>query len=111
MANLPTPTQLRAIRDEIGTSPDDSAIEDLWIELQSVPAVALAVLRPRLADALNSRAVTIPGAIGVGAAPSPKYLDAQIVRLEAQLAAETGDADTSGLGATSLLAGRTDRAR
>jgi hypothetical protein len=107
-----TPKNLRDVRAEVGSTPSDDDLQDLWDALAgSIPAVALAVLRPRLADALNARSVTIPGVIGVGAPPAPTVLAAQISRLEAQLAAESGDVDTSGLTATSILVGRIDRAR
>lgn len=106
-----TEQEIRDVRAEVGSSPSDDALQDLWDQLGNVPAVALAVLRPRLADALNSRSVTIPGAIAVGAAPSPTVIERQISRLEAQLAALTGVPDTSGLAATSGFLRRTDRVR
>lgn len=108
---LMTDTQIRDVRAEVGSIPSDDALQDLWDALGNVPAVALAVLRPRLADALNSRSVTLPGAIAVGAAPSPTVLERQISRLEGQLAALTGTVDASQLGATSVFAGRADRPR
>lgn len=107
-----TDAQIRAVRAEVGTSPSDDDLQDLWDTLNaSVPAVALAVLRPRLADALTSRSVTIPGSIGIGAAPSPKYLSEQIVRLETLLAAETGEPDASGLAGAPTRLVRHDRVR
>lgn len=110
-AAVPTPDQLRAIREETGSTPSDTTIEDLWRDLRSVPAVALAVLRPRLADALDSRSLSIPGAISVGAPADPKYLAGQIARLEGLLAAESGEPDATGLGASSVIVSRTDRIR
>lgn len=106
-----TEQQVRDVRAEVGSTPSDDTLQDLWDQLGNVPAVALAVLRPRLADALDSRSVTIPGVIGVGAAPNTTLMAAQISRLEGQLAALTGDADTSGLAATSGFLRRTDRVR
>lgn len=109
-----TPEQLRRIRDEVGNDPTEDDISELWDELGSVPAVALAILRPLYADALRAAAqgsATIPGAISVGAPAQPSLLAAQIRRLEGQLATETGDPDASGLGASSVLASRADRVR
>lgn len=113
MANL-TDAQLRDLRAEVGSVPSDDDLQDLWDQLASIPAVALAILRPRLADALAAAAqggATIPGAISVSAPAQPTLLAAQISRLEGQLAVETGTVDTSGLGATSVVAGRYDRPR
>lgn len=111
-----TDAQLRVIRDEVGSAPSDDDLQDLWDELggTSTTAVALAVLRPRMADALAAAAqggATLPGVIGVVAPAQPALLAAQISRLEGQLAAETGTADESGLSATSVIAGRRDRVR
>jgi hypothetical protein len=105
---------LRDLRAEVGGSPADDELADLYQTVHSVPAAALAILRPRLADAITAAAgggVTIPGVIGVTAPSQPTLLAQQISRLEAQLAAENGDVDTSGLGATSVIAGRFDRVR
>lgn len=105
---------LRDLRAEVGASPADDELADLYQSLHSVPAAALAILRPRLADALSAAAgggVTIPGVISVTAPSQPTALIAQVSRLEAQLAAESGEVDTTGLGATSVIAGRFDRVR
>src|SRR4051794_33371940 len=110
-----TDQQIRDVRAEVGSTPSDDALQDLWDALGgSVPAVALAVLRPRLADALTAAAAggtTIPGVIGVTAPAQPTLLAAQISRLEGALASLNGESDSSGLAATSLLAGRADRPR
>lgn len=115
MAAAMTDADLRKIRDEIGSSPSDSTVEDKWDAVGSgVIETALAILRPRLADALAAAgrgSVTLSGALSVGAPAQPSMLAAQISRLEGQLAAQNGEPDTSGLGASSLLVGRTDRPR
>lgn len=108
MATL-TDADLRKIREEVGSSPSDSDLEDLWAELGTVPAVALAVLRPRLADALTAAAqgsTTIPGVISVGAPAQPAMLRSQIARLEGLL-----DVADPGTSAGSLIVGRRDRVR
>lgn len=109
---------LLAIRQEIGTGapPTDGDLDDLWTDLASVPAVALAILRPRRADALAAAGqggFTLSGVLGTTAptATAIALMDAQIARLEAQLAAETGVLDTAGFAASSVIAGRTDRPR
>lgn len=107
-----TDAQLRTIRDEVGTSPDDDTLDDLYDDLGSTTAVALAVLRPRLADALAAAAqggFTITGALSATPPAQPTLLQQQVSRLEAQYAAETGD--TTEVGAVSVVAGRYDRPR
>lgn len=106
-----TDAQIRTIRADVGSSPSDDDLDDLYSEVGSTTAVALAVLRPRYADALNDRSISLPGVISVGAPPSVTAMATQISRLETQLAAENGTVDTSGLGATSVVAGRRDRVR
>lgn len=109
-----TDQQVRDIRAEVGSSPSDDDLQELWDVLGNVPAVALAVLRPRMADALTAAAqgsATIPGAITVGAPAQPTLLAAQIARLEAQLVALTGDPDTTGLTGSTGFLRRTDRVR
>jgi hypothetical protein len=112
-----TEQNLREVRAEVGSSPSDDDLQDLWEALTgSVPAVALAVLRPRLADARAAAAdggFTISGALGTTAPAATvlAQLDAQIARLEGQLAAETGTVGSSGLAMTSVVAGRYDRPR
>lgn len=104
-AVIPT-TALRDIRAEIGGAPADDEIADLYaVHGQSVPATALAVLRPRLADALTAAAsggVTIPGVISVTAPANPQYLRDQISRLEAAIVTPGDDIDgeeaTAGIG-------------
>lgn len=109
-----TEAQERVIRAEVGSSPATSVLEDLYAELQSTTAVALAVLRPRLADIVNAAGkggATIPGVIGVQAPSQPTILAAQISRLEGQLAVETGEPDESGFGASTQFLVRPDRVR
>lgn len=113
MAEL-TETQIRTIRAEVGSTPDDNVLEELFEALDSTTAVALAVLRPRLADAIAAAAkggATIPGVIGVTAPAQPTILAAQISRLEGQLAVETGEPDESGFGMSTQFLVRPDRAR
>jgi microcystin degradation protein MlrC len=110
-----TDADMRKIRYEIGTAPDDNAVADAWDEVGGgVVATALAILRPRLADGLASAAAggaTIPGAISVTPPTQLAMLSAQVSRLEAQLASVTGEPDDSGLAATSVIASRSDRWR
>lgn len=99
-------SDLAAVRGEVGSTPDDATIADMWTSYGNVPAVALAVLRPRLADALAAAAsgsLTIPGAISVGAPAQPTMLREQIQRLEIALQASTGDADPTMMIGTSQL--------
>lgn len=106
-------TALRDIRSEVGASPADDEIADLYAILQSVPGVALAILRPRLADALAAAAAgsfSIPGALSLGAPAQPTMLLEQVQRLEAQLLAETGTADDDALGRVVKMR-RCDQAR
>lgn len=115
MANL-TDEQLRMIRAEVGSEPSDDDLQDLWDVLGSTTAVALAVLRPRLADARAAALAggfTLSGVLGVVAPSSDtmRQLDMQISRLESQLAVESGTADLSGLATSSVIAGRSDRPR
>jgi hypothetical protein len=110
-----TDTALRALRNEVGVAPSDDVLADLFTELQSIPAVALAVLRPRLADGRAAAAAggfSLAGVLGTTApsAESLKQLDAQILRLEGLLAAETGVLDASGIGSSFVLQ-RHDRVR
>lgn len=111
-----TDTQLREVRAEVGAAPDDTTLNSLFDDLQNLTAVSLAVLRPRLADARTAAAqggFTLSGVLGTTAPTADvlRQMDAQISRLESQLAAETGETDTSGLSASSVLVGRTDRPR
>jgi hypothetical protein len=110
-----TDADLFKIRQEVGSAPDDSVVEDTWESAGGgVTETALAILRPRLADALAAAgrgSVTLPGALSVGAPAQPTQLATQISRLEGQLAAQSGTPDVSGLAASSVLAGRRDRPR
>jgi hypothetical protein len=108
---LLTDAQIRQIRAETGSSPSDDALQDLWDVFGDVTKVALAVLRPRMADALTAAAsggLTIPGVLSVTAPASPQALREQISRLEAELT--PADAD-QGFRAVSSIAGRPDRPR
>lgn len=110
-----TEAQLRALRAEVGDTPGEDDLNDLWAPLQSVPAVALAVLRPRLANGMNAAAAggfSLSGVLGVQApsAESLKQLEAQILRLEGEFAAEAGGIDGTGVGGGSRLR-RYDRVR
>lgn len=105
-----TDDQLRTIRDEVGSSPTENDLQDLWDALGSTTAVALAVLRPRLADALAAAAsgsLSIAGAISVGAPAQPTMLLEQIQRLEGQLLSEGGAVP----GAGTVKMRRCDQAR
>jgi hypothetical protein len=110
MATMTDP-QIRQVRAEVGSTPSDDALQDLWDAIgASIPAVALAVLRPRLADALTAAAqgsVTVPGAVSIGAPAQPTMLLEQVQRLEATLAAETGAADEGALGGVVVMSRRT----
>lgn len=93
--------QLLTIREEVGSAPDDATLDALFGELQDLTKVSLAVLRPRLADALTAAAagsLSIPGAISLGAPAQPTMLLEQVQRLEAELEQDTGDPEPGTFG-------------
>jgi hypothetical protein len=87
-----TDQQLRRIRAEVGTSPDDDALTDLWDEINDVPetrrwaAVAAQVLGERLADQVaGSVSIGLPGGLSIAQSSSGNVtlLRAQVDRLSA----------------------------
>jgi hypothetical protein len=102
-----TDMDLQKIREEVGSNPSDNTVEDTWDSVGGgIIQTSLAILRPRLADALAAAAqgsVAFPGAISVGAPSQPTMLLEQIQRLEAVLAAETGTADEGAVGAVTVM--------
>lgn len=92
-----TTDELALVRDEIGSAvpPTDASLHKSHDELGSWRAVALRVLKRRRADLAGSEvaSVTLPGVAAVSLRSNVAGLDRQIVRLEAELAAEAGDLD------------------
>jgi hypothetical protein len=60
-----SPDQLSAVRDEVGPTPDDAALDDLYDRLGGLVGVVRAVWRARLAVFLAQPAsVNVPGQVG-----------------------------------------------
>ena len=96
------PISLNRIRDEIGNTPDDDAIEELYTELGHWIPVALRVLKRRRADAAGggqeASSFTLSGVLSVSLGKANlTALDGQIERLEAMWAVENGETPTSGV--------------
>lgn len=109
-----TAAQLREIRAEVGSDPNDAELQTLWDALGNTTAVALDVLRIRRSDALTAAGqggFTLSGILGVSAPTADviRQLDTQIARLEAALADQTGEPAL--LAASSVVVGRYDRPR
>lgn len=107
-----SPTDLALIRDEVGTSPTDTTLEEWHDELDHWLPVAIRVLKRRLADATAGgtevSSFGLDGVLTVGfAKASQASLAAQIARLEARWAA----IDAPGTSSFSARITRPDRHR
>lgn len=95
---------LALIRDEVGDTPDDSTLEELYADLAQVSWIptALRVLRRRRAAQAGGEVknVSLPGGLSIGLAGNLASLDRQIARLEAMLHTVDPDAepDTAAVG-------------
>ena len=84
-----SPDQLSAVRDEIGSTPGDADLDDLYDRVGGLVGVVRAVWRARLAVFLAQPAsVNIPGQVGISTA-------ANIAAIERKLKALDGLDDTS----------------
>lgn len=74
--------QLTWLRDEIGSKPADAALNERYGELQSVTAVAIAVLRARRAQLLASPlSVNVAGVAAVNNAENVKAIERRLTAL------------------------------
>ncbi len=105
-----TETDLAYLRSELGTEIDEGNLEDRHDRLGSVTAVALEVIRERLATVLaNPTSFTIPGVYSETRNDATvKALQDQVTRLKTEVEREVVPAGDTG-SAGRLV--RTDRAR
>lgn len=102
---------IRAIRRWTGRAPDDLALEDYYLQFDSDPLqAALAILNERRADLISA-----PGKLSADqdsreiTESQLKRLDAQIERLEAEIAATDDDDDTVPGALPAVTVGRLSR--
>ena len=85
-----TDSDLELIRDEIGATPDDDELFDMFDQLGHWLPVAIRVLKRRRADATTSagaKSFSLDGVLSVGLSTTDiRALDGQIARLEAEWA-------------------------
>jgi hypothetical protein len=75
--------QLQWLRDELGSQPDDAALQERYDALGSVRDVAIAVLRGRRADLLRKPlTTTVSGVASVNYAENVKAIERRISALE-----------------------------
>lgn len=81
MADL-SAKQLAWLRDEIGSKPDDAALNERFADLGSVTGVAIAVLRARRAALLASPlSVSVNGVASINNAENVKALERRLTAL------------------------------
>jgi hypothetical protein len=80
---------------QLGTATDTADLEARYTRLGTARAVALEVLRQRLADLIQQPAtVNVSGVVGVGTAENIKALERQITSLEAGTPEAPDEPDT-----------------
>lgn len=76
--------QVAWLRDEVGSKPDDDALNERFADLGSVTGVAIAVLRGRRAALLASPlSVNVSGVVAVNNAENVKALERRLTALAA----------------------------
>ncbi len=86
-----TDAQLLYLRSELGSTIDESALQDLYDQLGNLPAVVLATVRTRLATLTASPAsMTLPGVYSRDVSANIRALQAQETRLAAEIANVAG---------------------
>ena len=89
------PTELARVRDEIGSSPDDDALDEIHAETGHWVLTAIRVLKRRRADAAGggqeASSFSLSGVLSVSLGKvNVMAIDAQIERLEALWSVESG---------------------
>lgn len=83
---------LAAIREHVGSTPSDEDLGTQWDRLGTVEAVALSVLRARLADMLASPAsLRVDGDYAEDHSANIRALEKQIARLELAVPGSPGE--------------------
>jgi hypothetical protein len=83
------PALIQQVRDYVGSTPDDIAVEDVLVRTdENVRQAALSILRRRRADLIES-----PGKLSIDQDYSRETTKVQLDALDAQIAALLGEID------------------